>query len=88
MLPEYHILSGLENPCRLLVTGGHLLVYYHDGNQKQLHFFFSDDNYIKGKLHIWFLFTLYFNLIHNFLIVLIWSLTFWCCVNLVSAVIV
>ena len=87
MLPEYHILSGLENPCRLLVTVGHLLVYYHDGHQKQLHFF-SDVNYIKGKLHIWFLsFTLYFNLVHNFLIVLIWPLTFWCRVNLVPAVI-
>lgn len=54
MLPEYHILSGLENPCRLLVTGGHLLVYYHDGNQKQLHFFFlmiiiERVNYIFGS---------------------------------------
>ena len=41
-----------------------------------------------GRLHIWFLsFTLYFNLVPNFLIVLIWSLTFQCHVNSVTAII-
>ena len=43
---------------------------------------------IMGKLHIWSLsYTPYFNLVSNFLIVSIWFLTFWCCVNLVSVII-
>ena len=38
---------------------------------------------IKGKLRIWFLsYTPYFNLVHNLLIVSIWSLTFQYRVNL------
>ena len=41
-----------------------------------------------GKLHTWSLFfTPYFNLVHNFSIMLIWFLTFQCCVNLVIVVI-
>ena len=42
----------------------------------------------KGKLHIWSLFyTSYFNLVSNFSIVSIWSLTFQYCVNLVFTII-
>ena len=42
---------------------------------------------MKGKLHIWSLsYTPYFNLVPNFLIVSIWSLTFQYRVNLVLTV--
>ena len=43
---------------------------------------------MMDKVYIWFLFfTLYFNLVSNFLIVSIWFLIFQCYVNLVTSII-